>query len=72
MSQRPTDIVSPVTNQILPPKASVQEARTQGRVAYDSLTPANAVFIRHQIDLMAEVRDFSSLAEHKSNVRSYT
>ncbi|APZ20712.1 isochorismatase family protein [Burkholderia pseudomallei] len=37
---------------------------------YDKPTPENAIvlFIDHQIGLMAGVRDFSSLAEYRSNV----
>jgi nicotinamidase-related amidase len=68
--QRPADIVSPITDHIQPPKTSLEEARTLGRMGYDRPTPANAImlFIDHQIGLMSSVRDFSSLAEYKSNV----
>lgn len=67
---RPADITSPTSNQILPPKASADEARGAGRTPYDKPTPQNAImlFIDHQIGLMAGVRDFASLAEYKSNV----
>lgn len=55
--QRPADIVSPVTDGVLPGK-------------HDKPTPRNSIvlLIDHQIGLMAGVRDFSSLAEYKSNV----
>jgi nicotinamidase-related amidase len=70
MNTRPQDIVSPITNEILPPKTSADDARRQGRIPYDKPTPENAVmlFIDHQIGLMAGIRDFPSLAEYKSNV----
>jgi nicotinamidase-related amidase len=67
---RPADIVSPIKDQMLPPKTSADEARRAGRVPYEKPTPQNAItlFIDHQIGLMAGVRDFASLAEYKSNV----
>ena len=67
---RPADITSPISNQILPPKTSVEEAQRGGRVPYDKPTSQNAVmlFVDHQIGLMAGIRDFASLAEYKSNV----
>jgi nicotinamidase-related amidase len=70
MDIRPQDIISPITNQILPPKTSADDARRQGRIPYEKPTPENAImlFIDHQIGLMAGIRDFPSLAEYKSNV----
>lgn len=70
MSERPADIVSPLSNEIIPPKVPSDEARRAGRAAYDKPTAENAImlFIDHQIGLMAGVRDFTSLAEYKSNV----
>ena len=70
MSQRPADIVSPISNKMLAQKVDAQEARRAGRVAYDKPTADNAImlFIDHQIGLMAGVRDFGSLAEYRSNV----
>jgi len=70
MNTRPQDIISPITNQILPPKTSADDARRQGRIPYEKPTPDNAImlFIDHQIGLMAGIRDFSSMAEYKSNV----
>lgn len=67
---RPADIISPIKDQMLPPKTSAEEARRNGRVPYEKPTPQNAImlFIDHQIGLMAGVRDFVSLAEYKSNV----
>jgi len=67
---RPADITSPISNQIVPLKTSVDEARRNGRVPYDKPTTQNAImlFIDHQIGLMAGIRDFASLAEYKSNV----
>lgn len=68
--ERPADIVCSISNEILPPKVSADEAKRAGRVAYDKPTADNAMmlFIDHQIGLMAGVRDFTSLAEIKSNV----
>ena len=69
---RPADITSPISNQIVPLKTSVDEARRNGRVPYDKPTAQNAImlFIDHQVGLMAGVRDFASLAEYKSNTRA--
>ncbi len=70
MANSPAEIVSPVTSKILPPKTPAAEARNQGRIPYDKPTPENSLmfFIDHQIGLMAGIRDFSSLAEYRSNV----
>lgn len=70
MPDRPGDIVSPVTDHVLPPKASAADARAAGRVPYDKPTPENSVmlFIDHQIGLMVGVRDYPSLATYKANV----
>jgi nicotinamidase-related amidase len=67
---RPADIVSPTTDRALPPRTTFEEARRAGRVPYSKPTGENAVilFIDHQIGLMAGVRDFTSLAEYRSNV----
>ncbi len=69
MAPRPPDIVSPVTNTILPQKVTIDDARKAGRSAYDKPTADNIVmlFIDHQIGLMARVRDFSSLAASASS-----
>ncbi len=70
MTTSPKEVVSPITNKILPPRTSETDARKQGRVPYDKPTPENTLmlFIDHQIGLMAGIRDFSSLAEYKSNI----
>lgn len=70
MDSRPTDIVTPTTDRMLPPRATAEEASRVGRVPYSKPTAENAVmlFIDHQIGLMAGVRDFTSLAEYRSNV----
>ncbi|RQR56651.1 isochorismatase family protein [Burkholderia sp. Bp9140] len=70
MSARVADIISPTTNQVLPPAVSADDAQRAGRVPYDKPTPNNAImlFIDHQIGLMAGVRDFASLAEYRNNV----
>lgn len=64
------EIISPITDQALPNKFTPAEAAEAGRVGYDKPTPENSIvlLIDHQIGLMAGVRDFSSLAEYKSNV----
>jgi len=70
VANSPQEVVSPITNKVLPPKTSAADARSQGRIPYDKPTPENTVmlFIDHQIGLMAGVRDFSSLAEYRSNI----
>jgi nicotinamidase-related amidase len=70
MAQRPADIVSPVTNQVLPQKVAAADAGRTGRSVYDKPTADNIVmlFIDHQIGLMAGIRDFASLSEYRSNV----
>ncbi|MGC2778029.1 MAG: isochorismatase family protein [Bradyrhizobium sp.] len=68
--QRPADIISPITDGVLPDKAAPAEARAAGRAGHDKPTPENSIvlLIDHQIGLMAGIRDVSSLAEYKSNV----
>jgi len=63
--QRPADIVSSITDSVLPNKVSPEEARKDGRFGHDKPTPDNSIvlLIDHQIGLMAGVRDFTSLAE---------
>jgi len=70
MTDRPDDIVSPITDEIVPPKAKLEEARASGRVGYDKPTPQNSVLllVDHQIGLMAGIRDFPTLATYKANV----
>ena len=55
---------------MLSPKTSAVDARSQGRIPYEKPTPDNTtmLFIDHQIGLMAGIRDFSSLAEYRSNI----
>ena len=69
-SRRPADIISPITDGPLTNKVSPSEARAAGRFAHEKPTPDNSVvlLIDHQIGLMAGVRDFTALAEYKSNV----
>ena len=70
MADRPADIISPTTNQVLPTKVPPADAREAGRVGYDKPTPDNSVmlFIDHQIGLMVGVRDLPNLATYKANV----
>lgn len=67
---RPNDIVSPVTDKVLAPNTSPEEARAQKRSVYDPPTPDNSIMllIDHQVGLLSSVRDTSSLAELKSNI----
>lgn len=67
---RPADIVSPITDNALPNRVLATDARAAGRFGHDKPTADNAILllVDHQIGLMAGVRDFSSLAEYKSNV----
>ncbi|OHT18791.1 isochorismatase family protein [Edaphosphingomonas haloaromaticamans] len=67
---RPADIVSPITDSILPNRVSAADARAAGRFGHDKPTPRNSILllVDHQIGLMAGVRDFTSTAEYKSNV----
>lgn len=70
--ERPADIVSPISDQVLANKVAPLDARKAGRVAYDKPTPQNSImlFIDHQIGLMASVRDFQQGSGYKSNVVS--
>lgn len=69
-STRPPDVVSSITDNVLPNHVPPQEARSAGQFGYDKPTADNSIvlLIDHQIGLMAGVRDFTSLAEYKSNV----
>ncbi len=64
------EIVSPVTDHVLAPRTSAEEAKKAGRFVYDKPTLENSIilFVDHQIGLMAGVRDFESLSAYKSNV----
>ncbi|WP_223257657.1 isochorismatase family protein [Pectobacterium peruviense] len=68
--QKSTDIVSPITDKVLPYKTSPSDARKSGRVAYDKPTPENSImlFVDHQVGLMASVRDFQQASGYKNNV----
>jgi nicotinamidase-related amidase len=68
--QRPADIVSPITDGALANKVPPTDARKAGRFGHDKPTPDNSIvlLVDHQIGLMSGARDFSSLAEYKSNV----
>lgn len=70
MSDRVDDIVSPITDRVLPLRSTAEEARAAGRVPYVKPTPENSVvlLIDHQIGLMDSTRDFASLATLKANV----
>ena len=70
MSDRPADIVSPVTDAALAPKVAPAAARAAGRFGYDKPTPQNSVvlLVDHQIGLMVGVRDHPTLATYKANV----
>ncbi len=70
MTNSSKEVVSPITDKALPPETSDADAHKQGRIPYDKPTPENTVmlFIDHQIGLMAGIRDFSSLAEYRSNI----
>lgn len=69
-TERPSDIISSISDGVLPNKVSAEDARQAGRFVHDKPTPQNSIvlLIDHQIGLMAGVRDFASLAEYKSNV----
>lgn len=66
---RAADIVSPITDTALPDRVLATDARAAGRIGHDKPTAENAILllVDHQIGLMAGVRDFSSIAEYKSN-----
>jgi nicotinamidase-related amidase len=69
-TSRAADIVSPITDAVLPNRTSAVDARAAGRYGHDKPTPQNSIvlLVDHQVGLMAGVRDFTSLAEYKSNV----
>ena len=70
VNEQSKNIVSPITDRIIPPQTSAEEARKAGHFVYDKPTIENSImlFIDHQIGLMAGVRDFESLSVYKSNV----
>ncbi len=45
MADRPADIISPITDQVLPLTTSTADALAAGRVPYDKPTPANSVML---------------------------
>ncbi|RYE80299.1 MAG: isochorismatase family protein [Oxalobacteraceae bacterium] len=67
---RPADIVSPISDQVLPLRASAADALKAGRAVYEKPAPDNSImlFIDHQIGLMASVRDFAQASGYKANV----
>lgn len=69
-SARPADVVSPITDGVLPYRTSLAEARAAGRRGYEKPTPANSVMllVDHQIGLISGMRDTTSLAELVANV----
>lgn len=70
MSNRPSDIVSPITDSSLPTRTSAEDARRAGRFVYDKPTAQNTIvlLVDHQIGLLAGMRDVTSLAELRSNI----
>ena len=68
--KRPADIISPITDTALSDKISLADAQAAGRIGHDKPTSENSIvlLLDHQIGLMAGVRDFTSIAEYKSNV----
>lgn len=70
MSNRPADIVSPITDKMVPQKSSADEARRASRFVYDKPTPANSIvlLVDHQVGLLSGMRDSPSLGELKSNI----
>ena len=69
-AKRPADIVSPITSGVQALKVKPDDAKREGRLAYEKPTPQNSIvlFIDHQIGLISGIRDVGSLAEYKSNV----
>ncbi|ABL82709.1 MULTISPECIES: isochorismatase family protein [unclassified Nocardioides] len=70
MTDRPADVISAITDEALPDKVSLADARAAGRFGHDKPTVENSVvlLIDHQIGLLASTRDTSSAAELKSNI----
>lgn len=70
VNEQNRNIVSPITDHILPPRTSAEDARKAGQFVYDKPTIENSImlFVDHQIGLMAGVHDFESLSAYKSNV----
>lgn len=70
VNEKNKEVVSPVTDRIILPRTSAEEARRKGYFVYDKPTIENSImlFIDHQIGLMAGVRDFENLSVYKSNV----
>lgn len=70
LNARPADVVSPITDGVLPCPTSLAEARAAGRFGYDKPTPENSIvlLVDHQVGLMLGMRDTTSLAELRGNV----
>jgi nicotinamidase-related amidase len=62
--------MSTITDYVLAPHTSAEEAKKQGRFVYDKPTTENSImlFIDHQVGLMAGIRDFESLSSFKNNI----
>lgn len=69
-STRPADVISSVTDSVLPNRVSSAQAREAGRRGYDKPRPDNSIvlLVDHQIGLMLGMRDTNSLGELVSNV----
>lgn len=67
---RPADIVSPITDSVLPNRISLADARAAGRRGYEKPTPENSIvlLVDHQMGLMLGMRDTNSLSELVTNV----
>lgn len=70
MSATNNEIISPITDSILTPRISAEEARKSNRYVYEKPSTKNAImlFVDHQIGLMAGVRDFDNLSAYKNNI----
>ena len=64
------EVMSSITDKVLPPRTSPEAAKAAGRFVYDKPTIENSIFlfIDHQMGLMAGVRDFDALSSYKNNV----
>jgi nicotinamidase-related amidase len=69
-NERPADVVSPITDAVLPHRVSYADARAAGRRGYDKPTPENSILllVDHQMGLMLGMRDTASLGELAANI----
>ena len=69
-SSGPADIVSPITDSVLPTRVSYADGAAAGRKPYDKPTPQNSILllVDHQMGLMMGMRDTQSMSQLVTNI----